>query len=172
MTETTRPPAGTPSTPPTRAPESVWDYPRPPRVEPSPRRVRVIVDGVGIADSTAAIRVLETSHPPGWYLPPSDVRMDLLEPTSRHTTCEFKGQATYFRLRDGQAGQAEIAWTYRAPMRGYEAIRDYVAFYPGRVDEALVDDERVVPQEGDFYGGWITSEVVGPFKGGAGTRGW
>lgn len=157
---------------PTTRPESVWDYPRPPRVEPSDRRIRVVVDGVTIADSRRAMRVLETSHPPGWYIPPEDVRMDLLEPTTRHTLCEYKGQASYYRLADDRAGRPEIAWTYLDPGPGYGLIAGYLAFYPGRVDEAWVDDERVTPQAGDFYGGWITSDVSGPFKGGPGTRGW
>ena len=152
--------------------ESVWDYPRPPRVEPSKRRVRVIVDGSVMAESTRAVRVLETSHPPGWYIPREDVRMDLLRPTTRQTTCEFKGQATYFHVSAGGRDRREAAWTYERPLPGYEDITGHIAFYPGRVDEAWVDDERVLPQAGDFYGGWITSDVTGPFKGGPGTRGW
>ena len=158
------------TTPPTS--ESVWDYPRPPRVEPSKRRVRVIVGGSVVAESTRAVRVLETSHPPGWYIPREDVRMDLLRPTTRQTTCEFKGQATYFHVSAGGRDRREAAWTYERPLPGYEAITGHIAFYPGRVDEAWVDDERVLPQAGDFYGGWITSDVTGPFKGGPGTRGW
>ena len=152
--------------------DSVWDYPRPPRVEPSRRRVRVVVDGVTIADSRGAVRVLETSHPPGWYIPPEDVRMDLLEPTSRRTICEYKGQARYFSIRAGGPERTDAAWTYPAPAPGYGSIRGHIAFYPARVDEAWVDDERVEAQAGDFYGGWITSDVMGPFKGGPGTRGW
>jgi uncharacterized protein (DUF427 family) len=162
--------------------ESVWDYPRPPRLEPSGRHVRVVVDGVTIADSRRAVRVLETSHPPGWYIPAQDVRLDLLELTLLHTLCEFKGQASYYRLAGDVAGRAgvargpgaraEIGWAYLDPQPGYASIRGHVAFYPGRVDEAWVDDERVTPQAGDFYGGWITSDVTGPFKGGPGTRGW
>ena len=158
------------TTPP--ASESVWDYPRPPRVEPSKRRVRVIVGGSVVAESTRAVRVLETSHPPGWYIPREDVRMELLRPTTRQTTCEFKGQATYFHVSAGGRDRREAAWTYERPLPGYEAITGHIAFYPGRVDEAWVDDERVLPQAGDFYGGWITSDVTGPFKGGPGTRGW
>lgn len=152
--------------------ESVWDYPRPPRVEPSERRIRIVVDGVTIADSTRAIRVLETSHPPGWYLPPEDVRMDLLHQTNRQTACEFKGEAVHYRISAGPRGRNDAAWTYPEPLPGYESISGYIAFYPGRVDEAWVDGERVMPQPGDFYGGWITSDVVGPFKGGPDTGGW
>ena len=152
--------------------ESVWDYPRPPVVEPSERHVRVVVDGVTIADSWRAVRVLETSHPPAWYVPPEDVRMDLLVPTARQTACEFKGEASYFRIEAGHRSRADAAWTYPTPLAGYESIAGYVAFYPGRVDEAWVDGERVVPQAGGFYGGWITSDITGPFKGEPGTRGW
>jgi uncharacterized protein (DUF427 family) len=155
-----------------RATESVWDYPRPPRVEPSERRIRVIVDGTVIADSRRALRVLETSHPPGWYIPAEDVRTDLLHPTSRRTNCEFKGAARYFTIRAGGPDRADAAWTYPHPLPGFESIAGHIAFYPGRVDEAWVDAERVVPQAGDFYGGWITSDVTGPFKGGPGTRSW
>ena len=154
------------------AAESVWDYPRPPRVESSARRVRVIVDGTVVADSRQALRVLETSHPPAWYIPREDVRMDLLRPTSRQTTCEFKGQAGYFSIGAGGHERRDAAWSYERPLPGYEAIAHHVAFYPGRIDEAWVDDDRVMPQAGDFYGGWITPDVRGPFKGGPGTRGW
>ena len=159
------------TTPPQHS-ESVWDYPRPPRVEASDRRIRVIVDGMTLADTTRAMRVLETSHPPAWYLPREDVRMDLLKPTSRTTACEFKGAASYFSIDAGGRARQNAAWTYTRPLPGYEAIADYIAFYPGRVDEAWVDDERVTAQAGDFYGGWITSDVRGPFKGGPGTFGW
>ncbi len=152
--------------------ESVWDYPRPPSMEPSDRRIRIVVDGTTIADTQRAIRVLETSHPPVWYIPAEDVRMDLLRPTKRQTACEFKGEARYFRISAGGTDRVDAAWTYPQPLPGYEAIRGYLAFYPGRVDEAWIDDERVMPQAGDFYGGWISSEVIGPFKGGPGTRGW
>lgn len=151
--------------------ESAWDYPRPPRVEPSTRHVRVIVNGVVLADSRRALRVLETSHPPSWYIPAEDVRMDLLVPTNARSICEFKGEASYYRLAGTPEGR-EVAWTYLQPRPGFEAIRAHLSFYAGRVDEAWVGDERVRPQEGEFYGGWITSDVSGPFKGGPGTRGW
>jgi uncharacterized protein (DUF427 family) len=156
---------------PTRT-ESVWDYPRPPRVEPSARRVRVVHLAVTLADSQHASRVLETSHPPSWYIPTEDVRMDLLELTTRASLCEYKGRASYYRLAGGPGDRPEIAWAYLDPQPGYEAIRGHLSFYAGRVDEAWVDDELVAPQEGDFYGGWITTEIRGPFKGGPGTRGW
>jgi uncharacterized protein (DUF427 family) len=158
-----------------RAPEvveSVWDYPRPPALEPSDEHVRVLVDGIAIADSVHAYRVLETSHPPAWYLPPDDVRMDLLSTSDLRTVCEFKGDATYLHIDTGSFVRHNAAWTYLRPLPGYEAIAGYLAFYPGKVDEAWVGSARVMPQAGDFYGGWITPNVTGPFKGGPGTRGW
>jgi uncharacterized protein (DUF427 family) len=135
--------------------------------------VRIELGGQVIADSTDALRVLETSHPPTIYLPPADVRGDLLnESRARSTWCEFKGAARYLDATvDGHTVRA-VGWTFPAPTAGYEEIRDHVAFYPGRVDAAWMDDERVHAQEGDFYGGWITSDLVGPFKGAAGTLGW
>ncbi|MCK6578473.1 MAG: DUF427 domain-containing protein [Anaerolineae bacterium] len=152
--------------------ESVWDYPRPPRVEPTPKRLRVIFNGVTIAETTRARRVLETSHPPTYYIPPEDVRLDLLSQTSRRTICEFKGAANYWTITvDGRTSE-EAAWSYSAPQPGYESIKDHLAFYANRVDACFVDDEQVQAQEGDFYGGWITADIVGPFKGGTGTWGW
>jgi uncharacterized protein (DUF427 family) len=152
--------------------ESVWDYPRPPRIEPTDKRIRVIFNGVVIAETRRAKRVLETSHPPAYYIPPEDIRMDLLKSTSRHTYCEFKGAASYWTLTVGDRSSENVAWSYPNPQPGYEPIKDHLAFYASRVDEAYVDDERVQPQAGDFYGGWITSNIVGPFKGAAGTQGW
>jgi len=153
--------------------ESAWDYPRPPRVEPAAERIRVVVDGIAIADSVRALRVLETSHPPVYYLPPEGVRMDLFEASPRSSVCEFKGRAEYRRLVLPSGRRiADVAWLYPDPVAGFDAIAGYLSFYAGRVDEAWVGDERVVPQAGDFYGGWITSRVVGPFKGEPGTGGW
>jgi uncharacterized protein (DUF427 family) len=153
--------------------ESVWDYPRPPRVEPVPQRIRVIFNGVTIADSANAYRVLETSHPPAYYIPQADIRMDLLKPVPRYSTfCEFKGSAGYWTLQAGDKSSPNAAWSYARPSKGYETITDHLAFYASRVDECYVGDERVQPQSGDFYGGWITATIVGPFKGGAGTQGW
>src|SRR4051812_11620702 len=152
--------------------ESVWDYPRPPRVEPSGRRVRIVVEGVTIVDTTRAYRVLETSHPPAWYVPPEDVRLDLVESSAGTSFCEYKGRATYRSLRVGDRVIRDAAWVYEQPAPGFEAIAHHLAFYPGRVDACYVDDERVLAQAGDFYGGWVTSDIVGPFKGGPGTIGW
>jgi uncharacterized protein (DUF427 family) len=152
--------------------ESVWDYPRPPRIEPTDRRVRVIVGGVTVADTTHALRVLETASPPTFYIPPSDVRLDLLEAASGHTVCEWKGEASYWSIRIGERMWRSAAWSYPDPKSTFEAIRDHLAFYAGRVDEAWVDDERVDPQAGSFYGGWVTAEIIGPFKGEPGTLDW
>jgi uncharacterized protein (DUF427 family) len=149
--------------------ESVWDYPRPPRVEPSAARVVVELDGEVLADTRRSLRVLETSHPPVYYIPAADVRTDRLAPSARRSTwCEFKGTATYFDAGDHPA----VAWTYPSPSPGYEAIGGCYAFFAGRVDKATVDGERVEAQPGGYYGGWITSAVTGPFKGGPGTTGW
>lgn len=150
----------------------MWDYPRPPRVEASVQRVEVFFAGERVAGSQRALRVLETSHPPVYYLPPEDVRTDLLTRTENRSFCEFKGGAVYWTLRVGGETSADAAWSYPAPSRGFEALRDCLAFYPSRVSECFVDGERVAAQAGDFYGGWITREIKGPFKGGPGTWGW
>lgn len=153
--------------------ESVWDYPRPPRVEAVNRRLRVLFNGVTIADTSRGFRILETSHPPVYYLPPKDVRLDLLTAApDYHTFCEFKGIASYWDLRVGDRSADKAAWSYSEPSPGFEALRDHLGFYASRVDACFVDDEQALPQGGKFYGGWITSEIVGPFKGGTGTFGW
>lgn len=154
------------------ATESVWDYPRPPRLEAEPEHIRVLVDGVTIADSRRAFRVLETSHPPIYYVPPDDVRMDLLSPGGAGSVCEWKGAATYHTLTVAGRRIQDVAWSYERPTPAFADIASYLAFYPGRVDEAWVGDERATPQAGGFYGGWITSRVRGPFKGEPGTLGW
>ncbi len=152
--------------------ESVWDYPRPPRVEPCARRAAVEVGGVTVAESSNALRVLETSQAPAIYFPPADVRMELLKPNRRQTFCEWKGTAEYFDIEAGSRLAEAAAWAYPDPDPRYEPIRDHLAFYPQRVDLCLLGEERVEPNEGDFYGGWITSDIQGPFKGGPGSRGW
>jgi uncharacterized protein (DUF427 family) len=134
--------------------------------------VRVVFEGVTVADSTRALRLLETWHPPSYYIPPGDVRLDLLEPTRRTSACEWKGAARYFTLRVGSHAAPECAWSYPEPRPGYAALKDHLAFYAGRVDACYLDDERVTPQPGGFYGGWISSYLKGPFKGGPGTEGW
>jgi uncharacterized protein (DUF427 family) len=152
--------------------ESVWDYPRPPRLEDSHRHIRVIFNGVVIADTRRARRVLETSHPPVYYIPPEDVRLEYLASTDRATFCEWKGQAAYYSVTVGERTAAHAAWFYPHPTAEFASIKDYVAFYPSKMDSCMVDDEQVQAQPGDFYGGWITHEIVGPFKGGMGTAGW
>ncbi len=153
--------------------ESVWDYPRPPAVQLCLRRVRVEFAGEVLADSQRAQRVLETSHPPTIYIPFADVNRELLVPSGvRPTLCEFKGQARYYDAVSGSRRVQAVGWTYPTPARGYEALADTICFYPSRVDAAWLDDERVQAQESDFYGGWITAELRGPFKGPPGTLGW
>lgn len=152
--------------------ESVWDYPRPPRVEESSRRVRVSVGGVTIVDTRHAKRVLETSSPPVYYVPATEVAMEHLRPATGTTFCEWKGTAGYFDIAVGDRTARRAAWTYADPSPGYETIRGHIAFYPGRVDTCLLDDEPVRPQPGDYYGGWLTDDIVGPFKGERGTEGW
>ena len=152
--------------------ESVWDYPRPPRVEPSTEHVVVTHGEVVVADTTASLRVLETSHPPTYYLPAADFVGGLLRPARGGSWCEWKGQATYYDLVVGDAVLPAVARTYLDPSKGFEALVDHVALYPGRVDRCTVDGEVVQPQPGSFYGGWITSRVAGPFKGGPGSSGW
>lgn len=152
--------------------ESVWDYPRPPRLEPTGELVEVVLGGQVVARTTDALRVLETSHPPTYYLPRSAYADGVLEPVTGSSFCEWKGHAAYFDLVAGGRRASRAGWTYPEPADGFEAIRDHVAVLPGLVDECRVDGERVTPQAGGFYGGWITSRVRGPFKGEPGTSHW
>jgi uncharacterized protein (DUF427 family) len=152
--------------------EWVWAYPRPPRLECSERLVRVEFAGSEIARSTRAWRVLETSHPPIFYIPREDVATDALRSAIGGSFCEWKGVASYYDIVVGEHVAKRAAWTYEAPLSPYAALACAIAFYPGRVDAAYVDDERVQPQAEDFYGGWITHEIVGPFKGAPGTESW
>ena len=152
--------------------ESVWDYPRPPAVRPDERLVTVEFAGAEIARSKGTVRVLETSHPPGFYIPPHDVHTRYLELSDRITFCEFKGQARYFNIRAGDRFSENAAWCYPEPSSGFEAIAGFFAFYPGKVDRCTVNGQVVTPQPGEFYGGWITPDVVGPFKGEPGTMSW
>lgn len=153
--------------------EDVWEYPRPPALVPCERRVRVELGGAVVADSTGALRVLETSHPPTIYVPPQDIATGALRLVpGRRSLCEWKGSARYFDVLGGERTEAAAAWAYPEPVFRYAALRDHVCFYPSRMDACWLDDERVRSQPGDFYGGWITAELKGPFKGGAGTLGW
>ncbi|MFJ5228521.1 DUF427 domain-containing protein [Kitasatospora sp. NPDC088391] len=155
-----------------RATESVWHYPRPPALVPDGRLVEVRFAGRLLASTRNALRVLETSHPPVFYLPPEDVDTALLRPADGGSLCEWKGLARYWDAVADDRESPRAAWSYPDPLPEYRALRDHLAFYPGRVDACTVDGETVRPQPGDFYGGWITDEVVGPFKGGPGTTGW
>lgn len=153
--------------------ESVWDYPRPPALAPTSERIRVIHRGRVVADTVRAVRVLETSQPPAYYIPRADVTDGMLVRSDRRTLCEWKGVATYWSIDAGDGTIArDVAWSYDVPVTAYAAIAGHVAFYAQGIDECWVDDERVVPNPGMFYGGWITSRVVGPFKGAAGTLHW
>ena len=152
--------------------ESVWDYPRPPRVEPTGSLVEIRLGGQVIARTTAALRVLETSHPPTYYLPTTAFAEGVLRPAAGSSYCEWKGDAAYLDVVTPERTATRAAWTYPRPSPGFEDLVDHVAVMPGAMDACTVDGEVVVPQEGGFYGGWITSRVVGPFKGGAGSRGW
>jgi uncharacterized protein (DUF427 family) len=152
--------------------ESVWDFPRPARFEPCARHIKVVFADTTIAETHCAIRAVETSHPPSYYVPQANVRMEYLAQTSRRSLCEWKGQAVYFDVRVGARIAQDAAWSYLAPTAPFAAIAGYVAFYPRLMEGCFVDGERAVPQEGGFYGGWITSHVSGPFKGPPGTMGW
>ena len=152
--------------------ESVWDYPRPPRVDPSAEHVVVTHRDVVLADTTSSMRVLETSHPPTYYVPRAAFADGVLRPAEGASWCEWQGRAASFDHVVGDEVLPAVAWTYPTPSRGFEQLVDHVAIYPGRVDRCTVDGEVVEPQPGDFYGGWITSRVTGPFKGGPGSSGW
>lgn len=152
--------------------ESVWDYPRPPRLEDTDKHIQIVFNSIVIADTRRAKRVLETSHPPVYYLPPDDIQRQYLIPAEGSSFCEWKGTAGYRTVRVGDKEAKNAAWFYARPTPSFLAIKDWVAFYPSRMDECLVDGERVRAQPGDFYGGWITSNIIGPFKGEPGTTGW
>lgn len=152
--------------------ESVWDYPRPPRLQRVPERLRVLLGGVAIADTMAGWRVCETTHPPTYYLPPADIPPGSLIAVPGNSWCEWKGRASYFDVLGGGKRAARAAWCYREPTAPFEPIREHVAFHASLMDSCWVGDEQVVPQPGGFYGGWITSCIVGPFKGVPGSTGW
>ena len=153
-------------------PESVWDYPRPPKLERTSKLVRVEFAGVVIAETRNALRLLETSHPPTYYIPKQDVKTEYLVLTTQSTFCEFKGRATYWTIKVDESKSENAAWSYPNPPKQYEALKTCFAFYASRVDACFVEGERVRAQKGDFYGGWITSDLIGPFKGERGTEGW
>lgn len=152
--------------------ESVWDYPRPPALESVDARIRVVHNDVTIADSTRAKRVLETSHPPTYYIPAGDILVDHLKKMGRTSQCEWKGRAVYYAVEVGDRRADAAAWTYPNPTESFAELANHFSFYASKMDACYVGDERVEPQEGDFYGGWITSDIEGPFKGAPGTLGW
>jgi uncharacterized protein (DUF427 family) len=155
-----------------KAVESVWDFPRPPMLEAVDWRIRVVHAGTTIVDAPNAIRVLETSQAPAYYVAAEFVDLDRLMPTGRRSMCEWKGSASYADIIVGDARMVEACWSYPEPTAGFAAIRNHWAFYAQLLDECWVDDERVDANAGSFYGGWITANVTGPFKGAAGTTFW
>jgi uncharacterized protein (DUF427 family) len=152
--------------------ESVWDYPRPPRLERTTHDIEVTLGGVVIARTSTPLRMLETSHPPTYYLPISDFVAGSLHPTTGGSMCEWKGRASYFDIVGGQAVARQAGWYYPSPTPAFATIVDHLALYPAMMDRCTVDGEVVVAQPGGFYGGWVTSTVVGPFKGDPGTMFW
>lgn len=152
--------------------ESVWDYPRPPRLEESSKHIQIVFNGVTIVDTQRAKRVLETSHPPVYYIPPLNIKMEYLVRTLQESFCEWKGGAFYYTVVVGDKQAPNAAWGYPNPTPNFASIKNYLAFYPQMMDVCSVDGEQVQPQPGGFYGGWITSDIVGPFKGEPGTWGW
>lgn len=152
--------------------ESVWAYPRPPLAERTYARVMIEHRGVVVASTTAAVRTLETSHPPTYYIPPDDIAKGLLRRAAGSSLCEWKGAATYWNVVIGGTVLSRVGWSYAHPTPHFDMLRDHVAFYAGPFDRCSVDGETVVPQPGEFYGGWITSNLAGPFKGVPGSMGW
>jgi uncharacterized protein (DUF427 family) len=152
--------------------ENVWDYPRPPRLEPVSERITIILHGEVIVDTRSGFRVLETSHPPSYYIPRTDVSAGTLRPAAGGTLCEWKGRAIYFDIVGNKGVIPRAAWSYPDPTEGFRAIAGHVAFYAGPMDACRVGEALVTPQPGGFYGGWITPGLVGPFKGVPGSAGW
>lgn len=151
--------------------QSVWDYPRPPRLAPDTREVVIRWGDVEVARSRRCVRVLETAHPPSFYLPWADVARHLLQPAPGSSLCEWKGPARYWSLVNGSKSLPGVAWSYPEPLAEAQALAECVAFYPAQL-QCTVDGAVVMPQPGGFYGGWITPELVGPFKGAPGSGGW
>ncbi len=152
--------------------ESVWDYPRPPRLEDCDKKIEIIFNGRKIATTTRAKRVLETSHPPVYYIPPEDIDSTSLRKANGASYCEWKGQGLYYDVVVGEKVAQRAAWYYPEPTARFASIKGYVAFYARPMDACYVDGEQVEAQPGRFYGGWITQDIAGPFKGEPGTMGW
>lgn len=151
--------------------ESVWDYPRPPKLVTDSREVIVRLGDLEIAKTKSAVRVLETASPPTVYLPPTDINFDYLEQVSGSSFCEWKGAATYWSVVTPTKTLKKVGWSYSSPTDRFSAIQGYLSFYPAHL-ECWLDGERVQPQPGGFYGGWVTKEIIGPYKGESGTMGW
>jgi uncharacterized protein (DUF427 family) len=153
--------------------ESVWDYPRPPAVLPTDEQVRVVHAGHVLAQTTQALRVLETAHAPAYYIPAQDVDWTYLAEVPHRTVCEYKGAASYADLRlPGATPVAQVCWWYARPNPGFDTLRNAVCFYPQRVDLCEVAGEAVTPLPSPFYGDWPTSRIAGPYKGAPGTEWW
>jgi uncharacterized protein (DUF427 family) len=155
-----------------RGKESVWNYPRPPKLEKFNKEIKIIFNGVTIVKTNNAYRVLETSHPPVYYIPPEDIKMEFLSPGNGASYCEWKGRANYYNVRVKEKEAIKAGWYYPFPTDEFVEVKNYVAFYSEKMDYCFVDGEQVIPQPGGFYGGWITKDIVGPFKGEPGTFGW
>ena len=151
--------------------ESVWDYPRPPALVADERHIMIFCQELCVVDSSRAFRVLETASPPTFYFPPADVNTTLLQPASGGSFCEWKGQAHYWNLNTPNGVLERAGWSYESPRPAFAAIAGWLAFYPQRLD-CRIDQQQVRPQDGGFYGGWVTDEIVGPLKGEPGTGGW
>lgn len=158
--------------PPQPGQESVWDYPRPAKLEDTDKHIKIIFNDVVIADTSRAKRVLETSHPPSYYIPSEDIALEYVHPTSRQTMCEWKGICKHYSIVVAGKSILYAGWSYFAPTPDFVDIQDHYSFYARPMDACYVNDELVTPQAGDMYGGWITSDIVGPFKGEPGTMGW
>jgi len=152
--------------------ESVWDYPRPAILEDTNKHLKVVCRGIILAETSRAQRVLETSHPPSYYFPPEDVQVKYLSLNSRRGLCEWKGHYEYYDIQIGNQQIQQAAWRYFDPTPNFLAIQGYYGFFANLMDACYVNDEQVMPQAGNLYGGWITADIVGPFKGDAGTWGW
>lgn len=152
--------------------ESVWTFPRPAVAQPSTAHLKIVLADRVIAETRRAVRTIETSHPPTYYFPPEDIAPDVLRRTTGSSFCEWKGLAIYYDVVSGNRILQAAAWSYPDPSPTFAIIRDHIAFYAAGMDGCFVDGERVEPQPGSFYGGWITSKVAGPFKGVPGSRGW
>jgi uncharacterized protein (DUF427 family) len=152
--------------------ENVWAYPRPAVAELFDGHLKIVHRGIILAETRRAIRTLETSHPPSYYFPREDIEMNWLQSSPRSSICEWKGQASYFHVNIGGDVLRDVGWSYALPTKAFVLLKDHVAFYAAPFDGCFIDGEKVTPQPGSFYGGWITSRVSGPFKGASGSMFW